>query len=68
MRAVVEGVLEPFLFDPQPWETYRVTEESVRGGPIEKLDFLGLTAASMHLGNPSAPLRHRLGRKSAGGS
>jgi ATP-dependent Clp protease ATP-binding subunit ClpX len=68
LRAVVEAVLEPVLFDPQPSETYRVTEESVRGGPIEKLDFLGLTAAPVEPPSPTAaPLRHRMGRRTAGG-
>jgi ATP-dependent Clp protease ATP-binding subunit ClpX len=68
LRAVVEAVLEPVLFDPEPWVTYRVTEESVRGGPIEKLDFAGLPAALVEPASPAAPLRHRVGRRSAGGS
>jgi hypothetical protein len=37
----------------------------VRGGPIEKLDFLGLTASLMEPARPAAPLRHRVGRRSA---
>jgi hypothetical protein len=59
-------VLEPVLFDPEPWVTYRVTEEWVRGGPIERSDIFGMPAAPVKPANPSAPLRHRLGRKSAG--
>ena len=31
LRAVVEAVLEPVLFDPEPWVTYRVTEECGAG-------------------------------------
>ena len=68
LRAVVEAVLEPVLFDPEPWVTYRVTEASVRGGPIERSDFFGLPAAPVKPASPAAPLRHRLGRRSTGGS
>ena len=35
LRAVVERVLEPVLFDPKPWTTYRITEATVRGGEPE---------------------------------
>lgn len=68
LRAVIESVLEPVLFDPQPWETYRVTEATVLGGPIETLDCFGLPAALVEPASPAAPLRHRMGRKSAGRS
>ncbi len=68
LRAVVEAVLEPVLFDPEPWVTYRVTEEWVRGGPIERSDIFGMPAVPVKPANPSAPLRHRVGRRSASGS
>jgi ATP-dependent Clp protease ATP-binding subunit ClpX len=56
LRAVVERVVEDILFDPKPWKTYLVTEEAVRGGQVRVLDYGGL---------PTAPLRSRLGRRSA---
>jgi len=59
LRSIVERVLEPVLFDPQPWTYYHVTEESVRGGEVEVTDLLDLPEA--------APLRHRVARRSAGG-
>ena len=51
MRAVVEAVLEPILFDPKPWTTYLVTEEAVRGGEVRVLDYGDL---------PAAPFRSRV--------
>ena len=65
LRAVIEAVLEPVLFDPEPWVTYRVTEESVRDGSIERSTFFGIPAAPVPLTSPAAPLRHRMGRRSA---
>ncbi|AMV40222.1 ATP-dependent Clp protease ATP-binding subunit ClpX [Planctomyces sp. SH-PL62] len=59
LRAVVERVLEPVLFDPRPWTTARITEATVRGGEVE-YDPFGLPGA--------APLRHRIVRRSATGS
>ena len=67
LRAVIEAVLEPVLFDPQPWTTYFIDEEAVRGGEIEKLGLFNLIAAS-EKPSPAAPLRHRLGRRSHGAS
>ena len=64
LRAVVEAVLEPVLFDPELWVTYRVTEAWVRGGPIERSDVFGMPAVPVGPANPSAPLRHRMGRRS----
>jgi ATP-dependent Clp protease ATP-binding subunit ClpX len=54
LRAVVEHVLEPVLFDPRPWTTARITEATVRGGEVEYAPF-GLPGA--------APLRSRLARR-----
>ena len=68
LRAIVERVLEPVLFDPKPWTTARITEATVRGGEVGKLDFFGLPAAPPKPASPAAPLRHRIGRRSAGGS
>lgn len=56
LRAVVEAVLEPILFDPKPWTTYLVTEEAVRGGEVRVLDYGDL---------PAAPLRSRVIRRAA---
>ncbi|OJW07455.1 MAG: ATP-dependent protease ATP-binding subunit ClpX [Planctomycetales bacterium 71-10] len=56
LRAIVERVLEPVLFDPEPWLDYRVTEESVRGGEVEE----------MRLFDDAAPLRRPLARRSRG--
>jgi ATP-dependent Clp protease ATP-binding subunit ClpX len=68
LRAVVEAVLEPVLFDPRPWVTYRITEAAVRGGEPEMAD-LGLPGwSAVEQANPALPLRHRLGRKSALGT
>jgi len=53
LKAVVEQVLEPVLFDPRPWTTTRITEATVRGGEVE-YDPFGLPGA--------APLRSRLRR------
>lgn len=58
LKSVVEGVLEPVLFDPRPWTTARITEATVRGGEVE-YDAFGLPGA--------APLRHRVARRTAGG-
>ncbi len=56
LRAVVEAVLEPVLFDPKPWVTYRITEGAVRGGDVE-----------VGFGMPGlAPLRARVARRSEG--
>jgi len=57
LRAIVERVLEPVLFDPKP-VTYTITEATVRGAEPE-----------FHLFGPSlaAPLRHRLARRPAAG-
>jgi ATP-dependent Clp protease ATP-binding subunit ClpX len=68
LRAVVEAVLEPVLFDSERWANYRVAEQAVRGGPIEKLDFFGLKEEPMEPATPAPPLRHRVGRRSASGS
>jgi hypothetical protein len=56
---VVERVSEPVLFDPQPWVTYRLTEETGRGGPIERSVLFGIPGAPVDM---DAPLRHRLRR------
>jgi hypothetical protein len=66
--AVVEGVLEPVLFDHEPWAHYVITEAAVRGGAIERLDSFGLPSATTNPGSPAAPLRRRLARRSAEGS
>ena len=58
LRAIVERVVEPILFDPKPWATYRITEATVRGGEPE-CDLYGLPRV--------APLGHRVVRRSAGG-
>jgi ATP-dependent Clp protease ATP-binding subunit ClpX len=58
LRAVVERVLEPVLFDPRPGMACRVTEATVRGGPPE-YDLFSFPRA--------APLRHRLARRPAAG-
>ena len=58
LRAVVERILEPVLFDPKPWMTTRITEETVRGGEPE-YDLFSLPS--------TAPLRHRLARRPAAG-
>lgn len=68
LRAVVESVLEPVMFDPEPWASYRVTDEAVRGGPIEKIDLIGLTEEPVVPATPAPPLRHRMGRRAVGGS
>lgn len=66
LRAVIEGVLEPVLLDPQPWTTYFIDEGAVRGGAIEKLHFFDLSVvAPVKPASPAAPLRHRLGRRAA---
>lgn len=59
LRAIVEQVVEPILFDPKPWATYRITEVTVRGGEPE-CDFYGLPRI--------APLRHRVERRPMGGA
>jgi len=57
LRAVVERVLEPVLFDPRPWTTARITEATVRDGEVEYDPF----------GPPgAAPLRSRLARRARG--
>ena len=67
LRAVIEAVLGPLMFDPQPWTTYFIDEEAVRGGEIATLGLFNLIAAS-EKPSPAAPLRHKLGRRLAGGS
>jgi len=57
LRAVVERVLEPVLFDPKP-VTYTITEATVRGAEPEHHPFGP---------SPAAPLRHRLARRPAAG-
>ncbi|WP_165247986.1 ATP-dependent Clp protease ATP-binding subunit ClpX [Paludisphaera soli] len=54
LRAIVERVLEPVLYDPEPWVSYTITEETVRGGPVEVFRFSDLCV------DESAPLRHRM--------
>jgi len=68
LRAVIEAVLEPVLFDPEEFATYLVSEESVRGGAIRKIDFFGIMEEAVAPAIPAPPLRHRLGRRSASGS
>ena len=59
LRAIVERVLEPVLFDPERWVSYRVAEESVRGGVVEVFRFSDL------FDDDAPPLRHRMaGRRS----
>jgi ATP-dependent Clp protease ATP-binding subunit ClpX len=58
LRAVVEQVLEPVLFDPKVGLTCRITEATVRGGPPE-YGQISLPQA--------APLRRRLARRPAAG-
>jgi ATP-dependent Clp protease ATP-binding subunit ClpX len=56
LRAIVERVLEPILFEPRPWMTCRITEATVLGDEPEYSIF-GLAQA--------APLRSRIMRRSA---
>jgi ATP-dependent Clp protease ATP-binding subunit ClpX len=58
LRAVVEAVLEPVLFEPRPWMTCRITEATVRGDQPECVPF-GLQR--------HAPLHHRVARRPMGG-
>ncbi len=60
LRAIVERVLEPVLFDPERWVNYRVTEESVRGGDVEVLRFSDLLDL---FDDEAPPLRHRMTRR-----
>lgn len=57
LRSVVEAVLEPVLFDTRPWLSYRITEETVRGGEPE-MYWIGLPGF--------APLRARVTRRAKG--
>jgi ATP-dependent Clp protease ATP-binding subunit ClpX len=54
LRAIVERVLEPVLFDPEPWVDYRVTEESIRDGTV---------GAFRPFDDESAPLRRHMARR-----
>ena len=66
LRAVVEGVLEPVLFDPRAWVTYRISEATVRGG-VPEFDFLGVPGwPPVKPESPAAPLRHRVARRAEG--
>jgi hypothetical protein len=48
---------------------YTITEEAVRGGePLVVDTWFGSQVSPAQPKNPAAPLRHRLGRRSAGGS
>ncbi len=58
LRAIVERVMEPILFDPQPWGTYKISEATVRGDQPE-FDKFGLPRLP--------PLRSRVTRRSVGG-
>ncbi len=58
LRSIVERVVEPILFDLEPWATYRITEATVRGGEPE-CDTLVLPRV--------APLHHRIARRPMGG-
>ena len=55
-------------FAAEPWATYRVTEQAVRGGSIKKIDLFGLTEEPVVPATPAPPLRHRMGRRAVGGS
>jgi ATP-dependent Clp protease ATP-binding subunit ClpX len=58
LRAIIERILEPVLFDPEPWVDYRVTVESVRSGAVEVFRLSDL------LDEEPAPLRrHMAGRR-----
>ncbi len=60
LRAIVERVLEPVLFDPERWVNYRVTEASVRGGAVEVFRFSDLLDL---IDNEAPPLRRHMARK-----
>jgi ATP-dependent Clp protease ATP-binding subunit ClpX len=60
LRAIVERVLEPVLFDPERWVNYRVTEESVRGGAVGVFRFSDL------LDDEVPPLRRRMAERRSG--
>ena len=61
------GPSRAVLYDPKPWGIYRITEETVRGGEPLWLP-LSLPTIAVPPGSPAAPLRHRVERRSAGGS
>lgn len=60
LRAIVERVLEPVLYDPELWVSYRVTEESVRGGDVEVIRFSDLLDL---IDDEAPPLRRHMARK-----
>ncbi len=60
LRAIVERVLEPVLFDPERWVSYRVAEESVRGGDVEVLRFSDLLDL---IDDEAPPLRGHMARR-----
>ena len=69
LRAVVEGVLEPVLFDPVRDYRYTFTEEAVRSGePLVVDTWFGSQVSPSKPVDPAAPLRHRVARRLAGGS
>ncbi|QDV36877.1 ATP-dependent Clp protease ATP-binding subunit ClpX [Tautonia plasticadhaerens] len=59
LRAILERVMEPVLFDPRPWACYVVTEAAVRGGDVEVIP--GMPGLGL------APLRARVAGRTAGG-
>jgi ATP-dependent Clp protease ATP-binding subunit ClpX len=63
LRAIVERVLEPVLFDPERWVNYRVTEESVRGGVVEVFRFSDLLSL---IDAEAPPLRGHMARRERG--
>ena len=66
MRALVERVLEGILYDPVRDYRYPITEEAVRGGePLVVDTWFGSQVSPLKPVDPAAPLRHRLGRRSA---
>ncbi len=68
LRSLVEQVLEGVLYDPVRDYRYTITEEAVRGGePLVVDTWFGTQISPSKPVNPAAPLRHRLGRRIAGG-
>jgi ATP-dependent Clp protease ATP-binding subunit ClpX len=68
LRMLVEQVLEGVLFEPVRDYRYTFTEEAVRGGePLVVDTWFGSPISPSKRENPAAPLRHRLGRRTAGG-
>ena len=68
LRSLVEQVLEGVLYDPVRDYRYTITEEAVRGGePLVVDTWFGSQVSPSKPVDPAAPLRHRMGRRTAGG-